>query len=501
VTADTPKAMHSARRAAERALAQLAPDEAARWYRQALELHDRAPDGERSERCQLLIGLGEAQLQVGDPEYRQTLLAASTLAQELSDTDLLCRAVLANSRGWVSQVGAVDSERVQALEAAAEALPNEDPRRARVLALLAGELHYAGEPARCQALAAEAIEIARAADDPAALAHTLLNASWVIWVPDMLHERKRLTDELIELAQRLNDPWLSFWTATRQWEVSIETGDRSQAESALTTMRTLAAAVPQPSFVWLRLLDEFAWASIQGDLPSCEQWAIQAFEAATASGEPDAALFFGAQLLAVRLQQGRSGELVEQVVQAAGEPDCLPAWRAAAAICLIENGQEAEARELALAEDFQSVRWDAAWSPAMVLWAEACSRLGLEDRAGEVYELLSPFSGQLASGGSLVYGTIAWSLGTLVTILKRYEQAEIHFAAAAEIEQDLGAPLLLARTHASWARALIARGQREDLDRAQTMLEQAHDTATHLGAGGITREVAECRTALAAASG
>jgi hypothetical protein len=88
-----------------------------------------------------------------------------------------------------------------------------------------------------------------------------------------------------------------------------------------------------------------------------------------------------------------------------------------------------------------------------------------------------------------------------VTILKRYEQAEIHFAAAAEIEQDLGAPLLLARTHASWARALIARGQREDLDRAQTMLEQAHDTATHLGAGGITREVAECRTALAAASG
>jgi class 3 adenylate cyclase/tetratricopeptide (TPR) repeat protein len=500
VSADTAKAMHYARRAAERALAQLAPDEAARWYRQALELYDRAPSGDRSERCELLIGLGEAQLQVGDPEYRQTLLDASALAQELSDTDLLCGAVLANSRGWVSQVGAVDSERVQALEAAAEALPNEDPRRARVLALLAGELHYAGEPARCQALAAEAVEIARAAGDPAALAHTLLNACWVIWVPDMLRERKRLTDELIELAQRLNDPWLSFWTATRQWEVGIETGDRSQAESALTTMRTLAAAVPQPSFVWLRLLDEFAWASIQGDLPSCEQWSVRAFETATASGEPDAALFFGAQLLAVRLQQGRSGELVEQVVQAAGEPDCLPAWRAAAAICLIENGREAEARELALAEDFQSVRWDAAWSPAMILWAEVCSRPGLEDRAGEVYELLAPFSGQLASGGSLVYGTIAWSLGTLATTLKRYEQAEIHFAAAAEIEQDLGAPLLLARTHASWARALIARGQRADLDRAQTMLEQAHDTAAHLGAGGITREVAECRATFAAIS-
>jgi len=93
-------------RAAERALAQLAPDEAARWYRQALELHDQAPGGERSERCELLIGLGEAQRQVGNPEHRQTLLDAAGLAQELDDADRLGCAVLANNRGWTSQVAA-----------------------------------------------------------------------------------------------------------------------------------------------------------------------------------------------------------------------------------------------------------------------------------------------------------------------------------------------------------------------------------------------------------
>ena len=105
MSADTAKAIHYARRAAERALEQLAPDEAARWYRQALELHDQAPGGDRSERCDLLIGLGEAQRQVGDPEYRQTLLDAAELAEELGDTDRLCRAVLANSRGYTSQIG------------------------------------------------------------------------------------------------------------------------------------------------------------------------------------------------------------------------------------------------------------------------------------------------------------------------------------------------------------------------------------------------------------
>ena len=145
VSADTAKAMHYARRAAERALEQLAPDEAARWYRQALELYDQAPDGDRSERCELLIGLGRAQRQVGNREHRRTLLDAAALAQELGDADRLARAVLANSRGWCSQAGAVDSERVQALEAAAEALADEDPRRARVLALLALELHHAGD--------------------------------------------------------------------------------------------------------------------------------------------------------------------------------------------------------------------------------------------------------------------------------------------------------------------------------------------------------------------
>ncbi len=500
VSSDTAKAMHYARRAAERALEQLAPDEAARWYRQALELYDQAPSGERSERCELLIGLGEAQRQTGNPESRQTLLDAAQLAQELDDTDRLCRAVLANSRGWVGQAGAVDSERVRALEAAAGALPDDDPRRAQVLALLAGELHYGGEPARCRRLAAEAIEMARVAGDPVALAHTLANACWAIMVPDTLQERQRLSDELVDLAQRLDDPSLSFHAAARRMRVGLETGDRSQVESGLTTMRALAASVPQPYIAYLRLMLESSWAVVQGDLQASEQWASQAFEAGTAAGEPDAVMIFSVHLSNVRYHQGRLGELVEQIAQLADEQD-NSWWRACAAFVLIESGREDEARELLLAEDLQRVPWDQAWSIAMFVWAAVCSRLRVLDRAGELYELLAPFSGRLATNGSLVLGSIAGALGTLATTLERYEQAEGHFAAAAEIEEGLGAPLLLARTHAAWARALIARGRPADLDRAQTMLEQAHDTAARLGAGGITREIAECRAALAALSG
>ena len=503
VSTDTANAMRYARLAAERALQQLAPDEGARWYRQALELYDLTPSGDRSERCDLLIGLGEAQRQIGDPDFRGTLLDAAGLAQELGDANRLCCAVLANSREWAtaSQFGGLDSERVQALEATAGALPDRDPRRAQVLALLACELHLAGEPARCRQLAAEAIDIARSADDPAALAHTLTNATSATWGVDTLQERQRTTDELVELVQRLDDPRLSFWAALRRMIVGVQAGDRSQAESGMASMRALAASVPDPLIAYTRLRLESSWALVQGDLEASEHWAIEAYEAATASNEPDAVAVLNGQLSRVRAFQGRYGERLESALQFAGEPDSLAGWRAAAALALIESGRPDDARALAFAEDFHDVRWDETWFIAMILWAEVCCRLRIHDRAGEVYELLIPFSHQLAAGGSIVSESIDSALGSLAATLEHYDEAERHFSAAAEIVTRLDAPLFVARNHAAWARALIAHGRPEDLDRARHMLAQAGEAAAHLGARGIAREVAEWKAALAATGG
>jgi hypothetical protein len=209
---------------------------------------------------------------------------------------------------------------------------------------------------------------------------------------------------------------------------------------------------------------------------------------------------FGVQLFTVRYFQGRLGELVEQALALTREEASVAGHRAGAALALLEGGRGDEARELALAEDLQSIPWEHGWSSAMILWAMVCSRLRIVDRTGELYELLAPFSGQVAANVTSVWGAVAWVLGTLAATLERYDQAEGHFAAAAEIEERLGAPLLLARTHAAWAHTLIARGRPEDRDRAQAMLEQAQDTAARLGADGIAREVAECRGALAAIS-
>ena len=62
---DTAKAIHYATLAGARALDQLAPDEALRWYSQALELLDRDPQRGGRERAEILVGLGDAQRQCG----------------------------------------------------------------------------------------------------------------------------------------------------------------------------------------------------------------------------------------------------------------------------------------------------------------------------------------------------------------------------------------------------------------------------------------------------
>ena len=503
VTIDAAKASHYAQLAGERALQQLAPDEAIRWYGQALEL--LVPSGSRAApavRCELLIGLGEAQRQTGDPTFRETLLRATDLARELDDAELLVRSVLANNRGFASNFGGVDPQRVRGLEEAAGALTENDPRRAEVLALLASELQFGGHLERCEALTEEAIALARAGGDPATLARAMTDGWGAIVAPHTLEKRRRMIDELNDLAGELGDPRLMARTSARRMLVGLEVADRRQVELGLQTLRSVATKVPEPWIAYLHLLMEFGWTLLGGELKAAEDVATEAFELGSAASQPDAAIFHFAHVFHVRYFEGRAGELADQLMALGGDAQNLSGWRAgAAALTLIQGERAGEAHELALAEDFGAIPHDEAWSLVMMLWADACSLLGAAGPAEAVLDLLQPFSGQLAVSGAHVYGSIDFALGALAATLERFDDAERHFVAAAELEARLEAPLLLARTHSRWARSLIAAGRTEELGRAEGLLERADRTARAAAAGGIAREVAESRRRLVTIAG
>jgi DNA polymerase III delta prime subunit len=175
--AETGRAVEYARRAGDQALSQFANDEAAAYFREALELLDVAGvAGSGSHRLPLLISLGEAQRRAGDTAHRETLLAAGDLAGQLGDADALAQAALANTRGTLPSVaGVVDVDRVAALEAAVGAFPPADSAiRARLLSTLALELTFGSDWQRCLSLSDEATAMARRVGDPEALADVLM---------------------------------------------------------------------------------------------------------------------------------------------------------------------------------------------------------------------------------------------------------------------------------------------------------------------------------------
>src|SRR4029077_19639332 len=90
--ADLNKALRYVRRAGDAARDALAPDDAIRWYQQALDLAARHNASDGDQRAELLAELGTVQRRASQPEARETLLQAAGIAEELGDTDVLVHA-------------------------------------------------------------------------------------------------------------------------------------------------------------------------------------------------------------------------------------------------------------------------------------------------------------------------------------------------------------------------------------------------------------------------
>ena len=101
--------------------------------------------------------------------------------------------------------------------------------------------------------------------------------------------------------------------------------------------------------------------------------------------------------------------------------------------------------------------------------------------ARKLYDLLAPYHEQVPFIGTLGFFPVALSLGGLASVLGRYDEAEAHFAEAAELTARGRMKFFAARTQLEWGRMLTARGGTGDLDRARTYLEQARSAAASHG--------------------
>ena len=331
--------------------------------------------------CDLRLALGAAQRQAGMPAFRETYLDAAQRAQELDATDRLVAAALGNSRGFFSSIGVIDADKVAVLESALDALGDDDGReRALLLATLCSELALGTTLDRRQELADAARAMARRVGDPDTVIRTLNLVSDPLQVPSTLNERMVDAKEALELSELLADPDLLFWTGSYSRLAAVQAGDFEMARRCLATMRAVIKGLRQPTMVWITLFNDAADALLAGDPDRAEQLATAALEIGTESGQPDAFGFYGAEMIGVRRQQGRYGELVPLIEQMAAENPALPVFRATLAEAHMEAGNVDTARQMLedAAADLTSLPYDVVWIFAVASYADVATELHAE---------------------------------------------------------------------------------------------------------------------------
>lgn len=493
--AETAKAVDYASRAGDRALAQLAHDEAVAYYHQALELLEAEAPGESEgrRRLGLMVTLGDAQRRAGDSGFRNTLLNAAALARVHGDSDALSRAALANTRGaYWSSAGTVDHDRVAVLEAALAAVGDVPTAvRARLLATLGIELVWTEDRTRRRRLSDEALDIARSLGDMAVLAHVLMTRVYTINAPDTLGERLDCVSELLTVSDKLADPYIAFMAHFLKARVALETDEVTDRSTSLESAKLLAAELGQPTLHWMVRWVDAGHLLLAGGLDDADRCVDEALQIGESNGEPDARPIYTLERWSVRFEQGRLGELEPELTELCSRFPAFPGLQTMLAAVYCDLGRNGDARrclQRLAATSFDLPR-NSLWLGLLIAAAEVACHLDDRAAARTIYERLRPYP--TTFGFPVAIGCSAHYLGKLATTLGDYTAADGHFVVAATAHRRVGAPCCLARTRLEWARMLLSRCGPGDNERAVELLDQAAGTARELGLPKVAAQAAE----------
>ena len=482
---DDRKAVEYARRAGDRALTLLAFEEAVRLYETALDL----AGSEHSERCEMLLQLGEAQARAGDtPAAKDTFRAAAELAERLGRPDQLARAALGYGGRIMWAVFRDDPHLLPLLERALSSLGEEDSElRVMVLArLAAGPLRDASfDPSRRAAYSAEALAMARRLGEPATLAYALSSFVDANHSPDGVHRTIEVASELITTATGAGDLERAVEGYENRGTSLLSIGDAAGAKRDLQAMEQLARELRQPAQEWYVAEVQASSTLLTGHLDDGESQIEHALEIGERALSWNARVSYRLQMYVLRRHQGRLAEVEDMVRRSVSEHPTYLIWDCVMAHVAAVLELEAEARDLVdrhRLQEFASLRFDEMWLGSMALLADAACSLRHVEGAAALYPRLLPYGDRaVTTYPELCLGALSRNLGSLASILGRFDDAERHFEAALRMNSRIDARTWLALTHHDYARMLHTRSDPGDAGRAETLEASARKLAADIG--------------------
>lgn len=425
----------------------------------ALRTQDEDPASDERARFEILADLGDVLRRAGRwVELAGVAHEAIEVADELGDVELLVRAGEMTSTGslWSPAGGVVDELVVSALRRALDSLPSgDDPRRCRVMLALAGEIYYGATTREREALAEEAVAMARRIGDPGLVLDALLKGTIAIWHPATTERRLELSSEAALLARQLGDHvWLAS-AETLRAVAANEIGDMAVLDEALTNARAEAERVRHVYAHVLLDSIELSWAAMRGR----SEDVARHFEHLVAMGEQVSIVGYDEAVAGAMMMQALwSGqdELVLGGLVALAEDTFLPL--ATSRVTMMCRARQVEEARTWLAEHRDEVfanldinTWFS--TMAICMGAEAACHLGDTELAAATYERLVPYAGYPACAGSgTVVGPVDMFLAMAAHTTGEAELARRHADQAEECCTAWRTPLPLA-----WVRSMRER--------------------------------------------
>jgi DNA-binding SARP family transcriptional activator len=396
-------AWRAGRTAAEAARRVFAHDEAVELLRAATQSIEQDDSASREEHYALLLELAHAYQRQGNwrgvrPVMHRAIATAGNLDQVVGAATLSTT----NSLWHATPQGTYDGELVATLRDLLEDLPAGDgPQRCRVMLALATEIYYRCEPAEREALADEAVSMARRLGDPALLAWALLAGYTAIWRGSNASRRLEMALEAVDLTYGRDSEITHSSALTLAAVAAGESGDVHRLDELVRRGRRQAE---QHRHLYAQLLLdnlEIPWLAMRGEFERVDLLIadIVRLGERMSLGHFDDALN-GA--LAMRMVWKGESEPILGLIRAV-ESSALPLTTVVAALwCRLGRFEEARSllaeHEDTLVADLSSQTW---FSPMMwAMGAEAAAHLGRPDLAAASYSHLVELRGRPACAGS-----------------------------------------------------------------------------------------------------
>jgi DNA-binding winged helix-turn-helix (wHTH) protein/tetratricopeptide (TPR) repeat protein len=489
---DVGKAVDYSLRAADRAMAQLAHEEAAMHFDRALQALALRPADE-ARVMETLAGKGKALFEANDLEgSRAAFERSAAIARKIGSGEGLARA--ACGIAMPRELGRVDDARIGVLEEALRALPVDHALHPLLLAFLAKALLYAGELERRVALAREAVTRARAlrGTRPLLFGQVLRIAHGALGGPEHSAERRRLNEELIALAIAEHNDELLLSGHHSDVQNFLELGDMKAVDAAVRAMGTLAERTRQPHYRMFGEVFAAMRALTDGRFVEAESHAREAL-AQGKRMDPDAAYHvYCVQLNGILSLQGRLDEQEALVRDISSRYPGLGGWRSVLGCVEARRGMRRQARqrfERLMAGLSDAIRVEPFVLGLLAPLADLCSAVGDADHAARLYQALSPYAryyGIIVSGLA-TQGPVARHMALMAGQMGRHELAVTHFEAALVTTDGGSRPHQALACH-EYARLLASTENASNRAHAQELLERALSEGHALGMAGLVRD-------------